>query len=198
MQQNINIYVQNNKIIIGNTMNIGDGAIKIVAGIRQQDVYYIVDDVYNKKESIQISETEGQDVFGYFAKEMKNITAAGGLVFNEHKQLLMIHRNGIWDLPKGKLEKEEDIENCAMREVQEETNCQQLKIESFLKHTYHIYKQNNQYILKQTYWYTMNAPLQDLVPQLEEGITEVKWVNFDEIKKYVLGSYDNIKNLFHL
>ena len=32
------------------------------------------------------------------------IEAAGGLVFNKDGHLLMIFRNGKWDLPKGKLE----------------------------------------------------------------------------------------------
>ena len=32
------------------------------------------------------------------------ITAAGGLVFNQNDELLMIYRRGKWDLPKGKLE----------------------------------------------------------------------------------------------
>ena len=49
------------------------------------------------------------------------IIAAGGLVTNENNELLMIFRRGKWDLPKGKLDKGETIEECAIREVEEET-----------------------------------------------------------------------------
>ena len=40
----------------------------------------------------------------------KKIIAAGGLVFNDNNELLMIFRRGKWDLPKGKLDEYETIE----------------------------------------------------------------------------------------
>jgi ADP-ribose pyrophosphatase YjhB (NUDIX family) len=195
MKQNINIYIQNNKIIIGNVMHIKNGVVKINVGIRPQDVYYVVDDVYRKKESIQINEMEGQNVLAYFTKELKVIEAGGGIVWNENDELLMIHRNGVWDLPKGKLEKNEDIEDCAWREVAEETNCKNLSIKNFASHTYHIYQIKEKYVLKKTHWYVMQAPTQDLIPQTEEGITEVKWIAKADLPSYVANSYDNIKDV---
>jgi 8-oxo-dGTP pyrophosphatase MutT (NUDIX family) len=49
------------------------------------------------------------------------IKAGGGIVVNEQNEVLLIYRRGKWDLPKGKLDDGETIEECALREVKEET-----------------------------------------------------------------------------
>ena len=67
------------------------------------------------------------------------VEAAGGLVFNKDGGILMIFRNGKWDLPKGKLEIGESVEECAIREVQEECGVSGLIIENKIKDTYHTY-----------------------------------------------------------
>ena len=67
------------------------------------------------------------------------VEAAGGLVFNKDGDILMIFRNGKWDLPKGKLEIGESIEECAIREVEEECGISGLIIEKKIKDTYNIY-----------------------------------------------------------
>jgi 8-oxo-(d)GTP phosphatase len=196
MHQNINIYIQNNKIIVGNVMNIKDGINRLVAGVRPQDIYYLIEDVVNKKESIQITSDIGSQFIQHFKKELMVIQAGGGIVVNECKEILFIYRNEKWDLPKGKLEPNEDIDICAVREVEEETGCKNITIDQFLKHTYHIYKLNNRYVLKQTHWYLMSAPKQNLLPQLEEGITEVKWMDKEEVKSALKNTYGNIVDLF--
>ena len=48
------------------------------------------------------------------------IEAAGGLVKNENGDYLFIYRNDKWDLPKGKIEKDEKTKVAAVREVEEE------------------------------------------------------------------------------
>src|ERR1700730_7271010 len=58
-------------------------------------------------------------------KKFQVILAAGGLVMDQHKQVLLIHRKGKWDLPKGKLDKKESLEACALREVKEETGLKE-------------------------------------------------------------------------
>ena len=50
-----------------------------------------------------------------FWKHFTIIKAAGGLVKNEKGEYLFIFRRGSWDLPKGKLDKGETIEQCAVR-----------------------------------------------------------------------------------
>ena len=66
--------------------------------------------------------------------------AGGGLVYNQKGEVLFIFRNGKWDLPKGGIEKKEEIEDTAIREVEEETGVTGLKITRKLQKTYHIYK----------------------------------------------------------
>ena len=43
------------------------------------------------------------------------LDAAGGVAYNEQGDILMIFRRGKWDLPKGKLDAGESIDECALR-----------------------------------------------------------------------------------
>jgi 8-oxo-dGTP pyrophosphatase MutT (NUDIX family) len=126
---------------------------------------------------------------------MKKIIAAGGLVLNDEKELLMIFRRGKWDLPKGKLDDGEKIEDCAMREVKEETGLQKIDLEDLTGLTYHEYfdTHSNEDVIKETHWFKMHAPgNQQLVPQLEERIEKIEWVNDKNIGEKLNNSYTNI------
>ena len=124
------------------------------------------------------------------------IIAAGGVVYNDRKQLLMIFRNGIWDLPKGKIEVNENIRDCAIREVMEETGVENLEIVEKLQDTYHTYSINNQDILKKTYWFRMQTNYSgNLKPQISEGIEKVCWMSSSEILSISNELYGNIKDL---
>lgn len=128
----------------------------------------------------------------------KKITAAGGIVTNQHNELLMIYRRGFWDLPKGKLDKGETIEECALREVQEETGVSQLTLAKLIDITYHDYfdKYLQNEVTKETYWYQMKTNgTEKPVPQTEEDIEEIKWVPADEINDYLKKSYSNIQQV---
>ena len=125
------------------------------------------------------------------------IEAAGGLVYNDRNQLLMIFRNGKWDLPKGKLEVGENIEQCAIREVEEECGISELLISQQLQETYHTYEIKEQTILKHTYWFEMRSSFKgNLVPQTKEGITEAVWVDKEDIAKKLENSFGNIAEFF--
>jgi len=125
------------------------------------------------------------------------IEAAGGLVYNDKNQLLMIFRNGKWDLPKGKMEVGENTEQCAIREVEEECGVSGLIITQQLQKTYHTYEINGQKILKCTYWFEMNSSFKgNLVPQIKEGITAVVWVDKQDIAEKLENSFGNIIELF--
>ncbi len=129
----------------------------------------------------------------------KVIIAAGGVVFNEKGDLLMIYRRGKWDLPKGKVDKGEAIKDAALREVAEEAGVSNLEIVYDLPETYHIYvEKEGEYILKKTYWYNMTAKANaKLKPQVEENITEAKWVDKSSINKMLENSYGNIIGLLN-
>lgn len=123
--------------------------------------------------------------------------AGGGLVKNSDGKVLFIYRNGKWDLPKGGVEKGENIENTAIREVEEETGVRDLQIVKKLLKTYHVFRRNNKFQLKVTQWYEMKTNYQGkLHAQQEEGIDQVEWLSPNEIEKALKNSYENIKLLF--
>lgn len=131
-----------------------------------------------------------------FFKNFKTISAAGGLVLNPKKELLFIYRNNSWDLPKGCIENGESIETAAIREVEEECGIFNLKLIKPLTTTYHIYNRNG-ITLKETHWFLMTSDYnKELVPQIEEGITEVIFKNKKAVNKALKNSYANIKLVY--
>ena len=84
----------------------------------------------------------------HFFKIFKIVEAAGGLVKNSNGAYLFIFRNKRWDLPKGKVQKNEIINEAAIREVIEETGVKNLRIKKSLPTTYHVYKANKKFKLK--------------------------------------------------
>lgn len=131
--------------------------------------------------------------WGLFKDEYTIVEAAGGIVTNDKNEILFIYRNEKWDLPKGKLEKNELIEECAIREVEEECGISNVKLTDFLMNTYHTYIWEGKSVIKPTHWYTMSyAGNEELIPQLEEGITEVKWIKVSELTPVYNNTYQNI------
>jgi ADP-ribose pyrophosphatase YjhB (NUDIX family) len=131
-----------------------------------------------------------------FLKKLPNVIAGGGKVYNENGEILFIYRNDKWDLPKGKVEGRETIEETALREVAEETGVAGLQITKPLETTYHIFKRNGRYKIKITYWFEMKTSFKgDLYAQIEEGITKVEWLNKNQINEALENSYSNIKLL---
>ncbi|MFM7016621.1 MAG: NUDIX hydrolase [Bacteroidota bacterium] len=122
--------------------------------------------------------------------------AAGGLVTNQQQELLMIFRNGFWDLPKGKVEVGEEKDTAAIREVYEECGVGMLELGDGPFMTYHIYPYHEQQVLKFTYWYKMGCSDDTTpVPQQEEGITEACWLNKEEVEIKLGKAYHSIAQL---
>ncbi len=131
-----------------------------------------------------------------FIKDYTIITAAGGVVINDEGKILMIFRRGKWDLPKGKLEEGELIEDCAEREVMEETGLSSISLERFLLTTYHTYIEKGKSILKDTHWYLFRAPgMQSVNPQTEEDILKIEWVHPSGLQEYTNNTYALIKDV---
>ncbi len=131
-----------------------------------------------------------------FFRHFDLIEAAGGIVQNAQKEMLFIFRLGKWDLPKGKVEKGENFEQCAIREVEEETGATGLKLKNKTGETYHTYNAFGKHFLKISHWYYMTCGTkQKLVPQTEENITEIKWVKTKDIKEPIANTYASIKDI---
>ena len=112
--------------------------------------------------------------FGAFAAEFALIEAAGGVVVNDCGQWLMIRRNGRWDLPKGHLECGERIEECAAREIEEETGVRASVVRP-LCDTLHA------------------ASCARLVPQAEEGIEQVVLCTPAEVTRNLRDAFPTIR-----
>jgi 8-oxo-dGTP pyrophosphatase MutT (NUDIX family) len=128
-----------------------------------------------------------------FWKKFLVIRAAGGLVQNEREELLLMMRRGKWDLPKGKLDPKETLEHCAVREVEEETGLRDISLGAPLVTTYHTYDENGKHFLKESHWWRMKVSgSQHLTPQLEEQITQVKWVDAGALSLFTGNTFPSI------
>lgn len=163
------------------TVNIG----KVIREIKQSHI-----------EAIHLIDSDKDVLIEKFLKLLPNVVAGGGKVFNDHGEVLFIFRNNKWDLPKGKAEGKETIDKTAIREVEEETGISGLKIMKPLEMTYHIFKRNGRHRIKVTYWFEMHSNYDGkLIPQENEGITKVKWLDAKQVEKALNNSYANIRQL---
>lgn len=132
-------------------------------------------------------------VFKSIKNKVRVIEAAGGLVQNEDGKYLFIYRHGRWDLPKGKLEPNEKKKDAAVREVEEECGLKIKKLKEKIMKTYHVYEIKGKPVLKISHWYAMDAKgSQKLIPQTEEGITEVKWFAKQDFSIVRANTFGNI------
>lgn len=190
------VFVNDIPIILSTKEDLGENYTSIP--IKEVKLKKIIKKVHKGKLlHVNLFHKKKKKLLKHLLKKIPAVTAAGGMVFNEQNEILFIHRKGKWDLPKGKTEKKETIEESAIREVEEETGVKNLRITRFLQKTYHIFKRSGKYKLKVTHWYEMRTdyagPLQ---PEESEGIKKVKWKNPEKVRKALTRSYANIKLLF--
>ena len=138
-----------------------------------------------------------EEIYRRLCSEFREVNAAGGLVSNRRGDYLLIRRDGLWDLPKGHQEPGEDIRTTALREVQEETGVDNLKLRKLICITDHCYFRNSMWHLKHTWWYDMlyNEPV-ELVPQKEEDITKAAWVARSSLPPFLKNTYPSIAEVF--
>lgn len=140
---------------------------------------------------------EADEVFAAFAAEFTSVEAAGGVVLDGEGRALMIYRNNRWDLPKGHLEPGESIDQCAVREVAEETGIEaSTDGRTELCATLHCYNLYGKWEMKRTHWYAMRYVVGAAKPQSEEGIARAEWLSGEELKNAVRQSYPTIRQVF--
>ena len=150
-----------------------------------------------KVKSLFLYHSNQEKLWKNLLKKFPIVQAAGGLVINSKSEYLFIYRNNKWDLPKGGIEKKENIKDAALREVNEETGVVDIEIIKPLPMTYHFFKRNGVFKLKKTFCYLMKTEFDvKFKPQLNEGITRVEWKLEEELNEIFKNSYENIKTLF--
>lgn len=193
------VFVNNTPIILSTKKTI-EGYTTIP--VKKVDFPSVIRDILEKETDAEAARyhfyhREEEKLMEHLYSKLPVVLAGGGKVYNDNNEILFIHRNGKWDLPKGKAEKKEDMETTAIREVEEETGVRDLEITKFLRHTYHIFKRNGEFRLKVTYWFEMKTAYNGkLTPQKNEGIDKVKWKNKKKAIKALQDSYANIQQLF--
>lgn len=136
---------------------------------------------------------------------MREELSAGGVVYLGNAILLLKKYNGDWVLPKGKIEKNEEVHEAATREVLEETGVK-ADIEQYLGKINYSFKnswKSNELINKTVHWYLMKARNMTCNPQKEEGFIDVKFIHIDKViniakyedeKKIIIQAINEIRN----
>lgn len=161
-----------------------------------QDLASIIREIEERGISKTIHSADPLKDLQEIKKQYCVLQAGGGLVSAPGGHILLIHRKGKWDLPKGKLEEGEDLQACAVREVEEETGLQAIRLGNKLGVTYHTYREKGMAILKESHWYFMKVgQQQDLTPQTEEDIEQCLWVPLDRVGNYYEGAHASIRDV---
>ncbi len=186
----INIYFATKRLTISD--NSTEGFI-IENGFIERD--YIVG-ILDQFDHVTILTQNVEAIYKNFAAQFQYVVAAGGVVRNDKERVLMIHRNGRWDLPKGHWEEGESIEECAIREVEEETGVSGITLGKKICETLHAYSMRGKWELKRTHWYAMTSSDEvELKPQTEEGIDRAKWCKIEKIEKKLKKSFPTIQRV---
>ena len=193
------VYIEDN-VVVFSVRPVGDPSFvtfRPAAG-EPLSVTKLLQKVQNSKRLAVVSD-DIEQVFADFRASQRFIEAGGGVTADPQGNLLLIFRNGRWDLPKGKLEPGERIEDCAVREVSEECGLriEELQRKEPITHTFHCYRIREQWVLKRTAWYHMRyVGGQRPQPQTVEGITRAEWIEPERVPELLSGTYYTIGDVF--
>lgn len=150
----------------------------------------------NATKHVQLVAKSPEDALNELKKQYRVLPAGGGMVYTPEGYVLIIFRRGKWDLPKGKLDEGEDIADCAVREVEEETGVVAPQLKEKLLTTYHTYTEKNYQVLKESHWYAMYVTeKQTLKPQTDEDIEQCEWVHWDDLQPYIQNMHPSVKDV---
>ncbi len=148
-------------------------------------------------EHLEIEADDMQAAFRAITSQLRVDVAAGALVRNAAGRALLFWRRGAWDMPKGHLEEGETLEQCALREVQEETGLQHLALGKPICTTYHTYRDAEDFVLKESHWFRMTLTAHDEVRvQREEDIETARWCCDSQLQELLKGAYPSIRDVF--
>ena len=191
------VFFDDKKILVTNTLKKTYKKKYRIFTLKDLSVEAFVKKIDGYKSGKFLFYIDSPDPLKEFEKAFTLIQAGGGVVRNPQGRILFIKRRGKWDLPKGKLEIGEDISECAQREVEEETGVKGLFVLGKRVITYHIYKQDQRWYLKETQWYNMYSDgREDLRPQKEEDIEVCAWKKPKKLKKLLKNSFSSLREVF--
>ena len=156
----------------------------------------IHDLAHTEAEAVIILTNKVNHYWATFREHFTLVEAGGGVVSNKHNEILAIFRRGFWDLPKGKKDEDEDLAECALREVIEETGLKQVELGDRICTTYHTYYEKGKNILKASHWWHMYTHAdQKLKPQAEEDILEARWVAPNDLDFVYANTFPGVKDV---
>ena len=125
-------------------------------------------------------------------------TSAGGVVFRRDadgtpRYLLIRDSYKNWGFPKGHLEAAEPPADAARREVAEETGLKDLMLHGPIQVIDWYFRFRGKTIHKYCHFFLFESKQGELVPQLEEGITDCTWRTLAESLETI--SYDNARGV---
>lgn len=150
---------------------------------------------------VEVRCTDSEASFELFKKGLKVEVAAGGAIFRSPlfgrtQRLLLFFRRGFWDMPKGHLEEGETLEECAIREVREETGLEHLELGEKICVTFHTYHMKGNFVLKESHWYRMTSTAREpLKVQTEEDIVKGRWCGPRRARRLLRHAYPSIRDV---
>ena len=185
------VFLNDRLIILSTQKDFGSGFTSMP--IKKTNLQKVLNKVESGKlKNLNLYHKKEEKLLKHLKKKLKTVIAGGGLVINKNGEILFIYRKGRWDLPKGKTEKNETIEESAVREVIEETQVKDLIVKKLIQPTYHIIKSNDSYKLKETFWFEMHTPYTgELKPETSEDIEQAVWKDLEGTKSALMDTYEN-------
>jgi 8-oxo-dGTP pyrophosphatase MutT (NUDIX family) len=165
-----------------------------------KELYKIISDFQSDKSitAINIYGTDIKHLWKIFRIYFTEVGAAGGLVKHTSGRYLFIEKKGKLDLPKGHIERGEESDACALREVSEECGIKGHTIVKSICPSYHTYSWEGISYLKKTSWFLMNYEGEMITePQVSEGITKVEWLFPDELNSIKSSAWLSLMDLIN-
>ena len=121
---------------------------------------------------------------------------AGAVIINNNQKILILQRpkkdfmGGIYELPSGKVEREEKLKEALFREIKEETNLEVSKVVKYISHF--DYKSKNGELTRQfNFLVEPKSPFEIILTEHEN----YAWIRKKEVSNYNLS--ENVKKIIN-